>query len=170
MLGFSSWRILCVCKASLIYKSSGSARKKLFCPLAKYFWYLTKVEKSKRKKNTYSCLRKAQPLIGRVGRENMAMGKSSCPGDDSKSMIPSRKGFVRCQFLHQIQRKMGISKFNRQCSRLPSWGRFRTFHWIENYYELKSLEVEVPGIKALFIAYNCIHLCESDPGFLHRAP
>lgn len=38
---------------------------------------------------------------------------------------------------------------------------------------LKSLEMEVPRIKALFIAYNCIHLpvCESDLGFfigLHR--
>ena len=54
---------------------------------------------------------------------------------------------------------------SRQFPTLCTWKHFKSFLQLGSHNLFKLLEVEVQGIKAASIAYDCISLCESDLDF-----
>ena len=54
---------------------------------------------------------------------------------------------------------------NRQFSTLCAWKHFKSPPQLENHNIFNPLEVEVQGIKAASIVYDCISLCKSDLDF-----
>lgn len=46
-----------------------------------------------------------------------------------------------------------------------TWNFFKYFHQLDSFYVFKPLEVEVQGIKVVFIAYDSVSQCEGDLNF-----
>lgn len=59
--------------------------------------------------------------------------------------------------------------FEQTMPNATSWKQFKYFHQLDSFYIFKPLEVEVQGIKVVFIAYDCVSQGEKWPEFLHRA-